>query len=289
VGQPGARIKVTWARPKSVRSTQVLQYIIWRADTFGGLQIVGAVDGDTIKTFIDSEATRTVNAFSGDPGTNDAGSKTALTNVPGIQPGQQYRYQIATAFTGGLSDPNNNGTGTGTGGTGGTGGGTTTQENFMSPLSQSTPWATAITPPIISEPIQGEQVQLDQLSVTWAQTPGADTYAIWVGTTPSFQGGKKVAFGPFQALPVDQGGDATLTQVVDVSAKTALANARTIYITVGARNSHDQIAPKPLGYIFSAPVGVQPQTPPPPPPGGGAPNSDKPGNGHHNGSGNKRH
>jgi hypothetical protein len=262
IGAPGALIRVKWERPKAIKTSQILQYIIWRADTTGGIRIVGAVDNDAIHMLLDSEATRNVNAYDGDPNSDDAGGRTAIQNVPGIQPGQQYRYQVATAYENGLEDRDGDGM-------------PDTDVDFMSPLSMTSPWTTAITPPIITDPIQGEQVQLDTLPVMWQQTPGADTYVIWLSRDPTFSEGKRVAFGPFRTLPVDLGGDIVVSQVLDASGRRQLAGAPTVYITVGARNSQDAIAPKPLGWIFSAPVAVQPETIPPPPPGrGGASQTD---------------
>src|SRR5205814_5136935 len=95
------------------------------------------------------------------------------TNVPGIVPGNEYRFQIATAYTNGLEDRDNNGmpdTG-----------------DFMSPLSVTTSWATAIRPAVIIDPIQGTEVDTSQLNVTWEQTPGADEYVIWVSSDPKFK------------------------------------------------------------------------------------------------------
>ncbi|MCC2670795.1 MAG: hypothetical protein K0Q72_3266, partial [Armatimonadetes bacterium] len=222
IGAPGALIRVRWERPKSIKTSQVLQYIIWRADTTGGIRIVGAVDNDAIHMLLDSEATRNVNAYDGDPNSDDAGGRTALTNVPGILPGEQFRYQVATAYENGLEDRDNDGM-------------PDTDVDFMSPLSMSSPWTTAITPGIITDPIQGEQVQLDTLPVMWQQTPGADTYVIWLSRDPTFPESKRVAFGPFRTLPVNLGGDLVVSQVLDASGRRPLAGAPTVYVTVGAR------------------------------------------------------
>ena len=70
IGAPGAFIKIHWDRPKAIRSGQVLQpIIIWRASIAGDFQIVGVVQGDTIRSFVDFEAARdVVNVFDGAPG-----------------------------------------------------------------------------------------------------------------------------------------------------------------------------------------------------------------------------
>lgn len=258
IGAPGALIKVVWSRPKSVRSSQVLQYVVWRADTTGNIRIVGATETDAIHSFLDSEATRSPNAYDGDPNSNDAGSRSVIDNVPGITPGQQYRYQIATAYLAGLGGEDEDGDGVPD----------DPDQTFMSPLSMTSPWTTAITPPLITEPVQGQQVLLSELVVTWQQTPGADQYVIWISRDdPTFPDNKRVSFGPFRTLPVDQGGDITVSQTLGTEGRRQLAGARTIYVAIGARNSQDAIAPKPRGWIFSPPVGVQPETPPPTEPG----------------------
>lgn len=255
VGEPGAKIRVCWERPKTIRSSQVIQYVVWRQDSVTGqLQIVGVADTDTLRCFIDTEATRNVSAYDGEPG-GEAGDRDEIQNVPGIQPGVQYRYQIATVYRPGVEDVDDDGTG----------GGGTEDDFLMSPLSLPTPFVTAITPPVIARPIQGQQVDLSELTVEWQQTPGANTYFIWLSRNPTFPQNRRVRFGPFTTIPVDQGGPDTVTQVLDARANRLLG-AQTIYVAVGARNSTDAVAPKPFGAIFSSPVAVQPETPPPPVP-----------------------
>lgn len=252
VGAPGAFIKVQWDRPKAVKSTQVLQYIIWRTDATTPLQIVGALDGDATRQFIDNEATRTVTAFDGAPGDDDAGGRTDFEDVPGIVPGVQYRYQVATAFRGRVEDPDDPDS-------------PPTTEDVMSPLSTSSPWITAIRPATILAPQQAQEVQLDELTLTWQQTEGADTYLIWISKSANFSPDKRVEFGPFRVLPVDQGGDPELTRTFDARSPK-LRGANFVYISVGARNSQDRNKPRPFGAIFSAAVRVRNIGNPPPPP-----------------------
>lgn len=252
IGAAGAFIRVTWDRPKSIKASEVLQYIVWRTDNLGTpLQIVGVSDNDANKVFLDNEAERTVSAFDGDPNSDDAGGRTDFT-APGITPGNQYRYQVATAYENGLEDRDNDGE--------------PDDATFMSPLSSSSPWATAITIPGITNPVQGQQVQLDQLPVTWRQTPGADTYLVWISRDPNFSANRRVAFGPFRTVPVDQGGDAEITRVLDVRSPR-LPSSGTVFITVGGRASADRNRPRPNGAIFSPAVQVRAETAPPPPPG----------------------
>jgi len=253
VGSPGAFIKVRWERPKPIKAEQVVQYVIFRFDQLGSTPlIVGAFDGDAVHQFVDSEATRTVNAFDGVPGSDDAGARTEFANVPGIAPGQQYRYQVATVYNVGLEDrdldmlPD-------------------TGVQFISPLSTSSPWVTAITPPLITTPVTGEQVNLNELTITWQQTPGADTYFILVSPDPNYPKGRRVSFGPFKVLPVDQGGDDTITQTISVGGRR-IAGAATLNVSVGARNSSDKLKPQPNGAIFGPSVQIRPENLPPSPP-----------------------
>lgn len=252
-GAPGAFIKICWDRPKAVKSNQVLQYVIYRASELGDFRIVGAHDTDTNRCFTDTEATRDVTAFDDPPG-DIAGDRNTIVAVPGIQPGIQYRYQIATVYRNGLEDRDNDGE--------------PDEEDFISPLSQSSPWATAITPPIVLSPVQGEQVDLTDLRITWQQTPGANQYFIWVSKDPRFRKDQRLVFGPFPVLPVDQGGDPTVTRTVDAF-KSRLAGARNVHIAVGARNSSDGLRPRPFGAFFGPGVAVVPLVVPPGPPGSG--------------------
>ncbi|HTE20552.1 MAG TPA: hypothetical protein VK689_19470, partial [Armatimonadota bacterium] len=204
IGAPGAFIRVTFDRPKSIPSTQVLQYVIYRFDPFVDSRIVGALQSDAAKSFLDSESARTLaNVYTGIPGSDDPGGPGEVT-VPGIVPGTQYRYQVATVFRSRILTPGEEG-----GGGGGGGGGEEGTIDRISPLSQSTPWATAIAPPVIGRPIGGEQVQLSELGVTFQQTPGADSYIIWVSRDPNFAQGRRLVFRVPRTVPVDQGGPTT--------------------------------------------------------------------------------
>jgi hypothetical protein len=253
IGAPGAFIKLSWDRPKSIKANQVLQYVVWRTSSLGDpLDIVGALDTDSLKSLLDSEATRTFIAFDGSPGTEDAGGRVTQ-NAPGIVPGVEYRYQIATAYENGLEDRD--------------GDMMPDDADFMSPLSASSQFVTAIAPPLIVEPTNGSTVDLDEIIITWQQTPGANQYVIWVSREPNFSASKRVQVGPFNTVPINQGGDLTVTQTI--SARSAkLRNATNVFIAVGARNSQDP-RPKPFGAIFSSAVSVQALPEPPPPPGGG--------------------
>jgi hypothetical protein len=272
VGAPGAFIKVCWDRPKGVNSSQVLQYVVWRADVLGSFQIVGATTGDTTHCLIDSEATRTLtNVFDGIPG-DEAGGQTTITDVPGIVPGLQYRYQVATAYENGLEDRD--------------GDGVPDDVDFMSPLSRSTGWVTAIAPPVITDPIAGQQVDLGELAVTWELSPGADEYIIWVSSDPNFPANRRTAFGPFRFQPPTGTGQ-TVTEIVNASG-SRLGGARTVFISIGARSSQDPIKPKPFGAIFGTPVSVQPETTPPPPPGSSSNDGKGRGRKDRDGRGNRR-
>lgn len=258
LGAAGARIKLGWGRPSRVPSSYILGYVIWRSDTFAPTQVVGGFFGDSNHGFIDSEATRNVTAYSGDPGSDDAGSATQFQSVPGIQPGQQYRYQVAAAYNNGLQDRDGDGM-------------PDQGSQFMSPLSGGSGFVTAIAPGTVTTvngtpATPGVQVDLSNLTVEWAQTPGADTYVIWVATDPGFRKGKK-AFNVGKTLPVDLGGPATTSATINASKSSAIRKARQVYISVGARRSGEP-KPRPYGAIFSPPVVVTPETGPPPPPNG---------------------
>lgn len=257
IGTPGAFIKVQWDRPKALNSDQVLQYIVWRLSILGEFAIVSAHESDAVHEFTDHGAARVVpRVYQGQPGTPDAGDQDDVP-ATGIQAGIQYRYQVATAFEHEVVDDQ----------------GEVTIENWMSPLSSPTPWTTAIAPARITDPTFDEQVNLRELEVVWAQTPGANEYFIWLSANPTFNRGSRVIFGPYTTVPVDHGGPVELSQIINADVRK-LAGARRVYITVGARNSTDKYNPKPFGAIFSPAVGVQPEVVPPPPPGGSSETGD---------------
>ena len=254
VGTAGARILVTWDRPKRVPSNQVLGHIVWRTDQFGSFIPVWGTDSDAIRRFEDPDSIHDATFWDGDPG-DDAGSRTTETDIPGVVAGQQYRYQVSTAFNS-QADLD--------------GDGAPDDEDLMSPLSTSSPWATAITPATIIIPINNAQVDLTQLTLSWQQTPGADKYIVLISTVSNFPKGKgrSVKVGTFREVPVDLGGDPIITHTISVSS-SKLRKARRVFISVGALNTADRATPFPRGAIYSPPVQVRVLGPPPPPPGTG--------------------
>ncbi len=266
LGQQGAFIKVQWERPKSVKSSQVLGYVVWRADDFGGFQVVGGLDNDGTQVFIDNTSTRDVTAYDGDPGSDDAGGRTTFADVPGIVPGQQYRYQVATAYRNGLEDRDGDGM-------------PDQDAEFMSPLSSSSTWVTAIAPPVVSgindqTPSPAREVDLNNLAVSWQQTPGSDQYQILVSGDPDFHGSQVYKFGPYRTSPVDQGGPSEVTKKIDAN-KGTLRRLNRVYVAVGGRNSFDRSEPVPRGFIISSFVTVKPILTPPDPPGSNKRNGPK--------------
>lgn len=255
IGAPGALIKVCWARPQRIPSSSVLGHVIWRSDPFTPSSVVGGRDSDSVRCFFDNEATRDVSAWDGVPG-GDAGTRGTFGGVPGIQPGQRYYYQVTTAYRNGLQDRDGDGV-------------PDSGAQFMSPLSSNSNFATAVSPSSVtsvdgSSPTPGQQVDLTNLTLTWQQTPGADTYVIWVARDPRMRKSRKV-IGPVRVIPVDQGGDQTVTRTLNIRSRALLRSQR-VFIAVGARNSADRIKPRPFGAIFSAPIEVHPETAPPGPP-----------------------
>lgn len=253
LGAPGAFIRLGWNRPRSVPSSYILGYVVWRSNLSSPLQVVGGLDTDARRSFIDSEATRDVTAYDGAPGSTDAGARTVFQSVPGIVPGQIYNYQVAAAYVNGLQDRDNDGE--------------PDEGEFMSPLSLRTNWVTAIAPPLITT-VNGDTpgggtvlINPQSFDLEWQQTPGADTYEIWVSRKPSFNGSKLRIKAP-KTVPVDQGGPLTQSLNLNVN-RGSFRNARVLYIAVGARNSQDRVKPRPFGAIFSAPVAVQVETLPP--------------------------
>jgi len=209
-GAPGSFIRVMWDRPKSIRSSTVMGYVIWRGDPQTPLQVVGGFDGDSTRSFIDNEAGRTVSAYNGQFDTGAA---------------------------------------------------------FMSPLSMTTRYVTALAPPSITA-VNGvsaggtPQVDLRHLTVEWQQTPGADTYVVVASSGPQFRSRSTLA--TVRTVPLEAGGPATVSTTVNANRR---ARGGHVFIAVGARHRGDP-KPQPFGAIFGTPVEVLGEASPPPPPGG---------------------
>jgi hypothetical protein len=248
---PGTFIRVQWQRPSNVPSSTVQGYVIWRGDTQNPLAVVGGLDTDSARRFIDSSAGRTVRAFDGAPG--DVAGSRADFDVTGIRAGERYSYQVASSYQNGLQDRDNDDM--------------PDDEQYMTPLSQRTRYITALTQPTLvgingAAPANGMEVDPLSIAVTWNQTPGANAYVIWVSQDPTFRRGKK-QFNGGKTLSVDSGGPSEITKTITLTGK--LRNARRLFIAVGARNVRDP-KPAPFGAIFSQAVQLKPiQSPPPPP------------------------
>lgn len=253
-GAPGSFIRVMWDRPKSVRSSSVLGYVIWRGDPQTPLQVVGGFDGDSARSFIDNEAGRTVNAYNGVPSSDSAGARAQFVGVPGIVAGDRYVYQVATAYEAVLEDRNQDGQ-------------PDTGAAFMSPLSMTTRYVTALAPPSITavngaSPGGAPQADLRHLTVEWQQTPGADTYVVVASSGPQFR--SRATLATVRTVPLEAGGPATVSATVNANRR---ARGGHVFIAVGARHRGDP-KPQPFGAIFGPPVEVAAVVSPPPPPGG---------------------
>lgn len=253
VGVPGAYIRLDWARPARVPSSYIRGYVVWRQSLFAAPTPIGGTYTD-YRSFLDSEATRSVTYYDGRPG-GDATGLTTAAAVQGVVAGELYHYQVAAAYENGLQDRDRDGF-------------PDAGAQFMSPLSVPSRWVTAIGPPTITEvndnpSPSGTPVDMRRFRVRWQQTPGADTYVIWVSTDPSFRRGR-LSLGSRSVVPVNQGGPATVSRVVDAS-RLKVRRGRRFYVSVGARRSGEP-KPKPFGAIFSAPVALVRETAPPPPP-----------------------
>ena len=251
VGIPGARILVKWDRPKRVPTNDVLGHVVWRMDQFGNFLAVWGTDGDGVRRFEDPDIMHDATFWDGDPNSDDAGSRTVTTDIPGVTAGLQYRYQVATAFTrrGDLDMD-----------------GTPDDLDVMSPLSSPSNWATAIQPATIILPAQDAEVDLTNLTVSWQQTPGADKYILMMSTSGLFPKKGTTTIATFQEVPVDLGGSPIITHTVTVRDGALLGAAR-VFLTIGALNSGDKRKPAPLGAIFSPSLPLVPLRVPPPPPG----------------------
>src|SRR5207248_7632954 len=142
--------------------------------------------------------------------------------------------------------------------------------DFLSPFSPYTNPATFIVPRLILQPAQGDTVDLNNLTVRWQTTEGANAYQVIISTDPEFRGNTTFKVGPVvQVVPPDLGGplEASINAITVNNAR--LRNARQLFISVIAWNTDDPLRPKPFGGVCYAPIEVLNATAPPPPPGGG--------------------
>jgi hypothetical protein len=263
IGAPGAFIRVRWDRPRALAQSSILGYVIWRSDPQAfEPQVVGGFFADSNRFFTDNEATRDVTAYDGQPGTNDAGSATTFADVPGIVPGTEYRYYIAAAYQNRLEDTDGDGM-------------PDTGDEHMSPLSSASSWVTAISPAIITaidndtDLSSPPDIDLRRVQLEWQQTPGADSYVVWVSPNPNFPSSNRISIGPFRVVPVNQGGNQSITRTINAD-RGGLSRKRVVYFSIGAWSTSDRTRPKPLGAIFSAAAAAHPIETPPPPPGSGS-------------------
>ncbi|MBI3909843.1 MAG: hypothetical protein HY320_02805 [Armatimonadetes bacterium] len=264
-------IRVTWKRPRQVLSEQVLQYVIWRSNPggLGAVQVVGAVNGDGLHRFDDTETTvhTVVGAFNGTPGTafrppdftNLAGDREDVEDVPGLIAGQKYRYQVATAWH---FEQDLNGDGT------------PDPEDLMGPLSSASPLATFLPAPEITSPtntVPPTDVDLADLTVDFTTVAGGNEYALAVSREVDFNSASTIIAATKNVLPPDLGGpdEEAFTSVDALRGK--LRTDEFIFLAVGVRSRDDRLAPGPNGFVFSAPVQVRNSLfgPPPPPRGAG--------------------
>src|SRR5205823_2180080 len=111
---------------------------------------------------------------------------------------------------------------------------------------------------------------LNNLTVRWQTTEGADRYQVIISTDPRFPNGPNTVRLPIvTVIPPDLGGplEASINSVTVNNAR--LRNAAQLFISVLAFNSADPLRPKPLGGVCYAAIQVLQSTPPPPNPGGG--------------------
>jgi len=268
-------IRVRWNRPRGVPTantvppgdtnsdlpTGILGYLLWRTDTTGGatstpgVDVVGSTLGD-LREFLDQiNVTHTApQVFPGrQPGT-DPGTPADLAGVPGLIPGHRYRYQVMAAYRT-IIPPNPD---------------APAGVDLLSPFSPYTNPATYIVPRLILQPAQGDTVDLNNLTVVWQTTEGANAYQVIISTDPEFRPNTTFKVGPVvEVVPPDLGGplEASINAITVTNPR--LVNARHLFISVIAWNTDDPLRPKPFGGVCYAPVGVLNATAPPPPAGGG--------------------
>lgn len=272
-------LRVRWNRPRGVPSTGtvpfdtggggggtggntnakqgILGYLVWRTDTTGGAiqEVVGTNLGD-LREFLDqATAAHTMAAeFGGEPTPGVAVTAPTVpgtTVVPGLIPGNRYRYQIMTAYRTLQSF---------------SGQPVQVIQNLFSPFSPYSNPTTYIEPRAVLFPTNGAPVDLTNFTAEWETTPGADRYQVIISRDIRFLPNQTVRLPIVTVVPPNLGGPLTAAIGPVAVNNPKLAGANQIFISVLAWNSSDPVLPRPLGGVCYAPVQATNATPPPPAP-----------------------
>ncbi|MCS6949468.1 MAG: hypothetical protein RMM06_00235 [Armatimonadota bacterium] len=207
----------------------------------------------------DTNIPRTVNYVQIEPGQEvDSPDLEEEEDVPGITPGQSYRYAITLIYR--FVSPF----------VGQPGGGQPDQQEATYRESDRTftGQATPLTPPQLLQPANGrEDVDLTAVTFEFQAVPGAQAYRVEVSTDPTFRDKSRSFYTDEVSFPA---GATVVIRNVNLSGK--FRPEQRLYWRAGARNVGDNPGPLPDGagyrYIWSTePFSFTAPVTPPPPPG----------------------
>ncbi|MGQ9542208.1 MAG: hypothetical protein ACUVTY_14110 [Armatimonadota bacterium] len=218
--------------------------------------------GPNETSVVDTQTARTVSYVDIPPGQEvDTPDTTDEEDVPGVQPGQSYRYAVTLVYK--FVSPF----------IGQTGGQQGQQQQNVTYRESDKSWtgqATPLNQAVLLNPANGSQdVNLSSVSFEFQAVPGAQAYIVEVSTDPIFRD-KSVSFYTNEVmLPAG----ATVT-IRNVDLRARFAGAQRLYWRAGARNINDSPGPaswpgdsrEQYRYIWSEAFSFTPVVEPPPAP-----------------------
>jgi hypothetical protein len=259
----GPAVKISWKPSIFAQANQDRAlYHIYREPADPARPRIPVLTARSNETYvIDTQAARTVNWVDIPPGGEvDSPDVEEEEGMPGVTPGQSYRYAVTLIYR--FVSPL---TGQQTGGQ--------QQQQEVTYRESDKRWsglATPLTQPVLLSPAPGSQdVNLDAVDFEFQVVPGAQAYRVEISTDPTFQN-KALSFYTDEVL-LPAGSTVTIRRV-NLSAR--FAGAGRLYWRAGARNVNDQPGPAPwtgdsrgqYRYIWSEPFSFVPvETPPPAP------------------------
>lgn len=262
IDNTGPAVKISWKPSVFAQANQDrILYHIYRDPVPDPTRPrVPALTAERNTTYaVDTQLMRTVGYIDIPPGQEtDSTDLSDEDEIPGITPGQSFRYAITLVYR--FVSPF----------VGQPGGGDGQQQEVTYRESDKT-WTGMVTPlerPLLLNPASGSSVALNSVDFEFQSVVGAQAYRVEVSTDPTFQNKALSVYSNEVLLPTG----ATVTiQGVNL---TRFVGAQRLYWRAGARNINDQPGPAPwpgdsrgqYRYIWSEPFWFEPLITPPPPP-----------------------
>jgi hypothetical protein len=261
----GPAVKISW-KPSvfAQANNDRILYHIYREPADPTRPRVPVLTARSNETYVvDTQIARTVNWVDIPPGQEvDSPDLEEEEDMPGITPGQSYRYAVTLVYR--FVSPF-------IGQPGGGGGGQQQQDVTYRESDKSwTGLATPLAQTTLLQPANGSQdVDLGAVDFEFQAVPGAQAYRVEVSPDPTFRNKSLSVFTDEVMLPAG----ATVS-IRNVNLRTRFAGTQRLYWRAGARNLGDQPGPAPwtgdsrgqYRYIWSEPFSFTPAVEPPPAP-----------------------